>query len=296
MNKVNAPILITGARGNVGSALLSHLQERGVPLRAALRDPGRLEGLPPGIPTVRFDFTAPETYADAFGGVERLFLLRPPQIANVRRDMGPALTQAARSGVRHVVFLSLLGADRNPLLPHAALEKLLLESPMETTFLRAGFFMQNLSTTHRPEIRDQGELFIPAGGGKTAFIDVRDIAAVAARVLTEPGHGGRAYPLTGSVALDYDAVAAQLSEVLDRPVRYSNPSLPRFIWRHWRAGQPLAYVAVLATIYTTARFGRAAAVTPHAATLLGRQPTTLARFVRDYAAVWAAPQAYPAGS
>ena len=91
------------------------------------------------------------------------------------------------AGVRHIVFLSLIGAEKNKVVPHAKIEQLLQAGPATYTLLRAGFFMQNLSTTHRRDIVENDDVFIPAGKGKTAFVDTRDLAAVAALALTQAG-------------------------------------------------------------------------------------------------------------
>ena len=147
--------------------------------------------------------------------------------------------------------------------------------------------MQNLSTIHRQDIQGRHEIFIPAGKGKTAFIDVRDIAAVAVKTLTEPGHERQAYPLTGSKALDYDQVAEIMSRYLEQPIVYSNPSLPRFVWRFWRRGYALSYIGVVSAIYLTTRLGLAETITPHTQELLGRAPLTMNQFVQDFAPVWA---------
>lgn len=130
--------------------------------------------------------------AGAFDGVDRLFLVRPPAISDTRRHVNPAIDAARPAGVRHVVLLSLLGAEKNPILPHRRIEQHLEAAGPAWTFLRAGFVMQNLSTTHRPEIRDEGVIAVPAGRGKTSFVDARDIAAAGAIVLAEPGHRNRA--------------------------------------------------------------------------------------------------------
>lgn len=283
---MNGTILITGATGNVGRELAQRLRDAGQPVRAAVISANDAANLPEGVPWTLFDFTDPATYAAAFAGVDRLFLLRPPHIANVARDMQPAIAYAATAGVRHIVFLSLVGAERNRFVPHAKVEALLMAGSVPYTLLRCGFFMQNLVTTHRQDIRDHDDIFVPAGRGKTAFVDVRDIAAVAARVLTEPGHGQQAYRLTGSEALDYGAVAALMSDALGRPIGYSQPHFLRFAWRFWRRGHPLDYVAVMTTIYLTTRFGMAETVHPETAVLLDRPPITMRQFFSDYAAVW----------
>lgn len=283
---MNDFILVTGATGNVGKEVVNLLHSNGAPVRAAVTSAHSAARLPASVPWAILDYTKPDTYAAAFADVNALFLIRPPQIANVERDMKPLIDYAVAAGVQRIVFLSLLGADRNRFVPHAKVETLLQETPVSVTLLRAGFFMQNLTTTHQDEIRNEDTIFVPAGMGKTAFIDVRDIAAVAAKALTEPRHAGKAYELTGNVAYDYAEVATLMSEELDRSIRYANPSLPRFVWRMWRQGHPLGYTAVVAAIYTTTRFGMAQKVTADIVDVLQREPISLRQFVQDSASVW----------
>ena len=283
-------ILVTGATGNVGREVARALAARGAPARAAAFDETDARRVSPeASEIVLFDFTDPSTYQAAFDGVDRLFLMRPPAISNVRRDMQPAIDFAAAAGVRHVVFLSLIGVERNRIVPHAKVEKLLMAAGMGWTMLRCGFFMQNLDTTHRADIVEHGDIFIPAGQGRTAFVDVRDIGAVAARILTEPAdHEGQAYALTGSEALTYGEAAAIMTEELGRPITYSDPSPPAFARRMRERGYARGYINVMAAIYLTTRLGMAAAVSPDAADLLGRAPITMQQYVRDYAPAFAA--------
>jgi uncharacterized protein YbjT (DUF2867 family) len=277
------PILVTGANGNVGGALAAILAAAGLPVRAASITPRRV---PPGAEFAPLDFLDPATYAPALRGVRRVFLMRPPHLADAKRQFLPFIDAMARGGVEQVTFLSLIGAQHNRVVPHRAIEDLLRASGLGWTLLRCGFFMQNLSTTHRDEIRRLDEIVVPAGGGRTSFIDVRDIAAVAARTLTEPGHTGRAYPLTGAEAVDYAEVAGLLSIALGRPIAYRYPSLLRFV-RHSRAmGRDAAFTAVMAAIYTTTRLGLAATITPDVQRLLGRPPRTLRAFVEEQRDLW----------
>jgi len=285
------PIVITGATGNVGAAVIHTLLAGGVRIRAAITPGGRTsqaiqdaEAL--GFAeSVAFDFERPETFAPLFAGARKLFLMRPPHLTDVQRQFRPALEAARSAGIDHVVFLSLIGAERNSFVPHAKIEKLILDLELPHTFLRPSFFMQNLSNTHRQDVIN-GALVIPAGRGKTSFIDTRDIAAVAALALTEPGHIGRSYPLTGSEALNYFEVASTLSAVLGRPIVYRSPSVLRFMRHMRRQGHPWGFIAVTVGIYLTARFGLAGGLTADTERLLGRPPLTFRQFVQDHRSAW----------
>lgn len=278
------PILITGATGNIGGETLRLLAQTGHPVRAAVRRP---PATPPAgsVEYVAFDFADPATYASALDGVGRLFLVRPPAIADAKRLINPFVSAVQAAGVNQVVFLSLIGVERNRFVPHHAIEAHIQAIGLPYSFLRAGFFMQNLSTTHRAEIADENRIVIPAGQSRTAFLDGRDIAAVAALALTETGHANRAYPLTGGEALSFGEVAAIFSEALGRRIVYANPSVLRFVWRSLRGGRGLGMTLVMAALYTAGRRG-AATITPDLPRLLGRPPITLRQFVEDHRGCW----------
>lgn len=281
-------ILVTGAGGTVGREVARRLAGR-APVRLGFRDPGRAGALPEGAETARFDFLDPSCFADALRGVRRVFLLRPPQLARPRRDFGPFLSAMQGFGVEGVAFLSVRGAEGNPLLPHRGIERMLEASGLAWTHLRPNDFMQNFATVHRDSIRDRGEIWAPAGSGRTSFVDVRDVAEAAARVLTEPGHERRAYTLTGPDALDMWEAATVFSEVLGRRVVYRNPGVLAFL-RHVRAsGRPVSLGLVMTGVYTMARLGWAAGVSPELGRLIGRPPTGLRGFVEDHARLWQAP-------
>jgi uncharacterized protein YbjT (DUF2867 family) len=280
-------ILVTGATGNVGAEVIRLLQQQNCHAIAAVRNLDKAEQiLGKNIHYIAFDFTNPNTFNDAFVGVNKLFLVRPPALANVRKEIAPALQAAIAAGVEHVVFLSILGAERNKIVPHAQIERYITELGIKATFLRASFFMQNLNTTHKEDIKTRNELFLPAGNGKTSFIDVRDIGAVAVRALIEDGHLNRAYPLTGNEALTYYEVADIFTSVLGKQIRYTNPSLLKFIWVMRSRGLKLEFVLIMAAIYTTARLGLAGAVTSNTEKLLGRPPLTVRQYVEDYRQFW----------
>ncbi len=296
---MTAPVLVTGAPGNVGTPLVHELLRLGAAVRVAAWDVAVARtAFGDEVEIVPFDFTDPATFG-AFDGVERMFLLRPPAIADVDGVIVPALRAAATRRVRHVVFQSIQGAERNRIVPHRKIEDRLRVSGMAWTFVRAAYFMQNLSTTHAPEIRELDEIWVPAGrGSRTAHVDARDVAAVAARALVEPGHEGCAYTPTGPTALTYDEIAAILSAELGRPIRYADPGFLAFWRRLRRRGTPRAMVGVMLGIYTAARMGLAAGITDDVARVTGRPPTAFAAFAHEARAAWlregaGAPEARP---
>lgn len=280
-------VLITGATGNVGAEVVRLLRSAGHPIKAAVRKIDQASNnTHPQTDHVAFDFGRPQTFEAALQGVGRLFLVRPPAISDVERYIHPFVDVAKTAGVRHIVFLSLLGAERNRFVPHAKIETHIKSSGVPYTFLRASFFMQNLSTTHRDEIKERDEIIVPAGHGRTSFIDARDIAEVAAKTLTEEGHENRAYDLTGDEALTYYEVADLFTEALGRKISYCNPSIFRFAARRYRGGESISFIAVMIGIYTTVRLGLAARVSEDARTILQRRTINMRKFIGDHREYW----------
>lgn len=290
------PIVVTGATGNVGREVVKVLAAQGQSVRALVTDPASVPpglGIPDGsIEIARFDFADPTTFEAAFRGAQAMFLMRPPAISNAA-IMGRAASAAQAAGVRHMVFLSVQGAQHNPLVPHHRierhLERLARAHPDFTySFLRAAFFMQNLSTTHARDIREHDVIFLPAGTGRTAFVDARDVAAAAAQLLLHSPAPGEcmAYELTGLEAMSYDDAALVLTSILGRAISYENPGITSFYRRMRQRGRSRAFIAVMIALYTTARLGMAAHLSPDLERLLRRPPISFAEFARDFADSW----------
>jgi uncharacterized protein YbjT (DUF2867 family) len=280
-----APILVTGATGNVGREVVKGLVAAGASVRAAATNPERAKSvLPSGAAVVRFDFTDSSSFHDALEGVERVFLVRPPQMSNAKA-FKPFLETARASGVEQIVFLSLLGAEKTRVVPHRGIEDAILGLGLPHVFLRPSFFMQNLSGEHRDDIRSRDRIAVPAGNGKTSFIDARDIAAVGVHSLMS-GETGVAHDLTGSEALTYAQVADLFTEVLGRPIRYTHPNILQFALSERSHGVPWGFIAVMVGIYGVAYFGGAGRVTDDVHRILGRDPITVQQFIQDYRQVW----------
>lgn len=204
--------------------------------------------------------------------------------------MIPFVRAAEAAGCRHVVYVSVFGADRAAFLPHHKVEAALKASTMSWTLLRCSFFMQNLHrsiSTHGTDIVEPGELFIPAGRDRTTFFDARDAADVAAQALTNPAaHRNAIYHLTGPTALNMPEVAAALTTVLGYSVTYTHPGLARFAARLRHRGVGWDTIASMSAVYTLTRLGQNQPITGEVQRLLGRPPRTLEHFLRDSAWRW----------
>ncbi len=211
--------LVTGATGTVGRLLVTDLVTAGADVRALSRTPEKA-GLPSGVEVVLGDLGRPETLESALRGIERVFLLSggpegPEHDANL-------IAAAKQAGVGHVVTLSVLGADHGADDPitrwHLAGERTVTASGMAWTILRPGAFMSN-ALMWAPSIKAQGVVYAPFTQAKTAAVDPADIAAVAARALTEPGHEAKMYPLTGPELLSPADQVEALGTALGRSLR-----------------------------------------------------------------------------
>lgn len=280
-------ILVIGALGNVGAEVVNSIIKFNASIRAADLDREKIiQRFGSKVEAVTFDFANHLTYEATFKDIKKIFILRPPQITDIQKMMVPALKAAQAAGVEHFVFLSLIGIEENKVVPHYKVEQWIKNSGINYTFLRCSFFMQNLNTVHRAEIRDHDEIFLPVGNAKTSFLDVRDIGAVAALALTQPGHENKAYDLTGSEALDYYQVAELFSEVLGRKITYKNPSSMRFLVRLLQKKTPLMFAVIQTWLYGNTRRGMAQTITGEVERILMRKPIRLRQYIEDYQQNW----------
>jgi uncharacterized protein YbjT (DUF2867 family) len=264
-------------------------------VRALLRNPnsaGEIKG--PLVEVAVGDFLNPASLDAALRGVEKAFLIPPTDPRSVEMQVN-FIRAAKRAGTRHVVKLSVNGADVNSPVRvarwHAEGEKELEASGIPFTHLRPNAFMQNLLGL-APTIVSQGEFYQPAADGKVSHIDVRDIAAVAAKALTENGHQGKTYVITGPEALSYDDVARKLSTALGRPVKYVNITPEDFKKSLLGWGIPEYMADGLNEFFAAIRAGYLAVVTNTVEEVAKRKPISFDDFVRDFAdAFTARPQA-----
>jgi len=256
-------ICVTGASGTVGREVIAQLQAAKAPFRATYSSKQGAEAARSrGIEAVVGDYARPETLHAAFRGCDRVFLLGPNTLDQTELESN-VVKAAQHVGVRHVVKQSVMGAEREDsslARVHRPVEKSIEASGLGWTFLRPNSFMQNVVTFMAPTIKAEGVFYSATDQAKISHVDVRDIADVAVKALTEPGHEGRVYTLSGPEALSYDDLAAELSRALGRTIRHVSLSPAELKAAMLAEGMPEGLVDRMLDLERYFREGRASFV------------------------------------
>lgn len=284
MNQQVGPILVTGATGNTGRAVVDALVERGSRVRAMVRTQADRSKLRPGVEVAVADFDDTRAVAAALDGTERAYLVTPSS-EHAEEQQKNFADLAAKAGTRHLVLLSQLGSEQHSpvrfLRYHAAVEQHVRDLGIGYTFLRPNLYFQGLLTFAVP-ISAEGKFFAPIGDATVSAVDVRDIGAVAAVTLTETGHEGATYTLTGPEAITHSQMADALTAALDRTVTFVDVP-PEAFADSIRDLLPPWQVDGLIEDYAHYRRGEAATVSPTVADITGTAPRGIEQFAHDYA-------------
>lgn len=280
-------ILITGATGLTGQAVTKHLMLLSEEHRIffAVRRPALArQDLPAKTWQIRqFDFEDPFSYKPALEKIDRVFLLRPPQLANVKTYIEPFLKTAESAGVKHIVFLSIQAAPSNPWTPHYKIEQAIKKTGLGFSFLRPGYFMQNLTSDLLPDIKKKDEIFVPAGTRRFSFVDAEEVGEVAAKLLLMDELPSEAYTLVSSSPTDFYRVASLLSEVAGRSIEYRNPSLLWFAIQRKIRGDAIVFILVMIMLYRFTRIPPREQYAHSLQRLLHRPPKPLSLFLEEQA-------------
>lgn len=276
-------ILVTGATGTVGREVVAQLLVAGEKVRALTRNPSRAH-LDEQVELVAGDFNQPETLAKAVEGVESIFSLAfGPQLAIQEASLAQA---GQKAGAQHIVKLSALrpgGEARSTIATwHLASERAIQNMGIAWTFVQPGAFMSN-ALNWRDTIKSQGKVFSNYGDGKVAYIHPRDIAAVAVHALTEPGHEGKAYQVTGPEALSVGEVVQLLSEAVGKPIEYVPITDDATREGMQKAGLPAFLIDALLPYASFVRTGKGAEILPTVEEVIGRRPLTFADWAHEHA-------------
>jgi uncharacterized protein YbjT (DUF2867 family) len=282
--KISKTILVTGATGNLGRAVVQALRERGFQVKAGSTKPEKTTTLP-GVAAVKVVYEEPDTVVAALEGVDGLFLMAPPLDPEAPEKLRPIIDQVRLRGIGHVIFNSVLGADQNEEMPLRIIERDLLASGVNCTILRPNFFMENFSSGFIGPMISQGGIFLAAGDGKTSFISTADIAAVATLAFQQERYS-MTYSLTGPSALDHAEVAKMISEVSGKSVTYHALTEEAMLQGARASGMPESAVQYLAALYRPVRRGLMSTVTADVQQTTGKAPISFAEFARRNAASW----------
>lgn len=274
-------ILVTGASGNVGGAVLKELRRLGAPVRAMYRSQKDAATAPGGVEIVIADFADRPSLDRALQGIERVFLVCSPipQLVELESNMVEAC-RARR--VRHIVYNSALGAgETKASFPswHFQVEQKIKASGVPGTMLRPESFMQNIVNFAAPTIRSQGAFYGALKNAPIAYIDVADIAAVAAKTLTTDGHEGQSYTLTGGELLTQNEIAARISKSVGRQVKYVDLAPKELRQAVVGQGTPAWLADALLELQAYYTDGPGAKVTDAVRQVLGREPRNIDQFL-----------------
>lgn len=272
----DAPILVLGGTGKTGQRVVKRLIEQGQPVRIGSRE----AALP-------FDWEAPETWAPVVEGARAIYIAYHPDLAvpGALETVGAFVETALKAGVRRMVLLSGRGEEEAE-----QTEKMLMGSGADWTIVRASWFFQNFSETFLADAINTGEVALPIGDVKEPFIDVEDIADVAAAALTDPAHIGKLYEVTGPELLSFSEAVASIAEATGRPIRYRQIPAADYRAAMEQAGVPQDMISLVLYLFITVLDGRNANVTDGVDQALGRPPRRFADYARRAArtGVWSA--------
>lgn len=277
-------IVVMGATGNIGSSVVSGLTERGYKPRVIVRKKeSNAEWEAAGVEQFTADLNDVDSLAQASTGASELFSLTP-LVQNFIELTKKTIEAAQRANVKRVVRSSALGASEEAQITmgrwHGAAERMFEEAGFELTCVQPASFMQNY-LAYADSIKNQNAFYQPLGDGRVSLVDVRDAAAVAVAALTESGHAGEKYPVTGGESLSCDDTAEIFSDVLGRKINYVDALEEAANKAMLEAGMPTWLTEMAAELARISKARYVADVLPAVERVTGRNPRTFRAFVEE---------------
>jgi uncharacterized protein YbjT (DUF2867 family) len=273
-------ILVIGSTGKIGTELLKALSAQGVKVKAAARTPDKVQKLP-NVTPVSVDLAKRDSIRAALSGVDKMFLATSG--LNQLEIESNAIEEAKAAGVKHLVKISVWKANDEKYAfakQHRAIEKKIEALDVPHTFLRPNGFMQNFLGMG-PMIA-KGAFHQPLGPAKISHVDARDIAAVAAKVLTSDGHAGKAYLISGPEALSNDDIARTFTKLLNKTVRYVDVSPEDAKKNMVGMGWPPPMADAMLDLLAYYKTGAGADVVDTVKKIGNKTPFTLEQFIQDH--------------
>ncbi|MDR3567519.1 MAG: NAD(P)H-binding protein [Syntrophobacteraceae bacterium] len=277
-------ILVTGASGKLGKAVVEALLEKDFNVRAASRKTSRIKWTDRVRP-VLFDYEDPGLHRAALDNIHAVFLIAPPLDSKAPEKLMPFIDKAVKTGVRHVVFNSVMTADSDEKNPLRIIERHLIHSGLDYTILRPNFFMENFLSGWIAPMIEAGSIRVPAGGAATSFISVEDIARVAAACFQERRYGEEC-DLTGSRALTYGDAARMISDACGRPIDYVPITEEEMAQLDRQKGMAESSIGYRARLFEAVRRGHMADTTSVVRDVTGKPPVLFEEFTRKNCYAW----------
>ncbi|MCH8552273.1 MAG: NmrA family NAD(P)-binding protein [Natronospirillum sp.] len=282
-------VLVTGATGNVGSAVLSSLQQRPeiLPVAGVRQSEigGASGGALSGVACRTFDFEDPTTFDQALEGIDLVFLLRPPQISDIKRYFQPLIRRIKQLGIQQVVLLSVQNAEKSNVIPHRKIEKLILEHGLDHIFLRPAYFMENLTTTLLPEIHSKRSITLPSGKAEFNWVTVQDIGALAAEMISDfPRFRNQAYTVSGAENLSFSQVVERINRIAGTDITYRSVNPLRYYRIKRQEGEPKGKVLVMLILHFLPVLQGPPEVSKTYKEVMNTEPTSLEAFIEQHKA------------
>jgi NAD(P)H dehydrogenase (quinone) len=285
--KTNNMIMITGATGQLGNAVLKLMIEK-MPagqVAALARNTDKLsEFAALGVDVRKGDYNDTDSLAEAFKGIEKLYFVSGSEVGKRAQQHANVINAAKQAGVKHVIYTSFQRKTENGdsavafvAQEHLITEKLIKESGINYTILKHALYLDVLPMFFGPNVTTTG-IFIPAGNGKASYAARADMAAAAVAILTTPGHENKVYEISAPHSYSFQELAQTLTEITGKQVAYTSPDVPTFTGALTAAGVPADLIGMTTGFALGIEQGEFDFPSPTLAQLLGRDPMTPKEF------------------
>ncbi len=267
-------ILVTGSTGTFGSAVLKKLQEKKITNRTVTRVDNS------------FDWDKPETFEKALKGIEKVFLISPPNYADFDKKIIPFIEEAKRVNVKFILLSTLYGTDKNPESTLGKSEKIVTKSGINYAIIRPNFIFQNFITYDIQAIKN-GSIYLPTKDSKTSYIDVNDVANASVIILeNSKKHFSKIYTLTGSKPLSHEQFAEIFSSILEKKVTNIAPSNHEYKTTLLSYNLPQELVDFMGSLYAAIEVGTFTSTTNDYELITGKKPITVEEFIEQNRSVF----------
>ena len=278
-------VLITGATGNIGLAVIEKLIKfrSSISVIAGVRNIEKARNSIGAIDNVElrfFDFENESTFDQALNDIDIFFLLRPPHLSDVDQYFAPLIRLIAAKGITKVVLVSVQGAERSKIIPHRRIELLIQESGLEYIFLRPSYLMQNLTSTLKSEIESEKKISLPAGRAKFNWVDANDIGEIAAELMSSfESHRNKAFVISGKENLDFFSVVEKINRICSTNIKYRSVGPFSYYRLKKKAGMKTGMIFVTFLLHFLPRFQKEPEIASSIKTILGRDPKSIEEFI-----------------